>query len=672
MKLTLLQRILFSVLLTLFVVGLYSLDHFNTLFKKVEERSIDYRFLAREARKVYSKKDILIVYIDEEAAKEYGYLTPIPRKLLAKLITDYSNKGAAAIGVDVWLNDFYDKESDDVLEEALKNHGKKVVLFSRMNEDNKSHTQKPVLDRFLKHVNTGFASSLTQEDEVHRWVNLGIDDNKRAFSMEIIKLFSGEYPKNVELVDANSPEAWKLINFTGPASLLENEDNTHSFNIVSAGDWLPKKMIEGKIILIGAAIQGRDQFLTPFSLWGKESQMTFGIELQAMTIDMLLNNIPYEKISSAKFKLYFSIILIVFSFICLSIKGYKAIIFLFTFLVLWFSAVFLLFVYLMTLTPLMTPMVLFILTFIATQLIIQSHDSKHALLLKSNFQHYVSPELVEEMIATGKKPKLGGEKQNLTILFTDLKGFTALSEKMAPEDLVSFLNEYFDIMTNVLKAEGGTLDKYIGDSIMAFYGAPLPLEKHALRACKTALKMQKKLDTWNESHPELDDVSLRIGINTDDVIVGNTGSEKFMNYTVIGDGVNVASRLESINKQFGTKIAISEATLKSVEKSTQSSPFKVRELGLLKVKGKDKARRVYELMDENIKGENSVTDHEKLYSEALKYFQNGNFDNSLNLFIELKKVSTDAIIDFYLSQINFYKKNPPKESWKGEITMLVK
>ena len=189
-------------------------------------------------------------------------------------------------------------------------------------------------------------------------------------------------------------------------------------------------------------------------------------------------------------------------------------------------------------------------------------------------------------------PELGGVDKQLTVFFSDVRGFTTLSESMTPQELLNHLNEYFTVMTNIILEYKGTLDKYVGDEIMCFWGAPLPQEEHALLACQCALRQQKALDELNESWPPEKRISIGIGINSGIMTVGNVGSEGRMNYTLMGDPVNLGARLEGTNKQYGTTIIISEFTYGLVKDQVVA-----RELDNIRVKGKNKPVLIYELID---------------------------------------------------------------------------
>jgi adenylate cyclase len=201
---------------------------------------------------------------------------------------------------------------------------------------------------------------------------------------------------------------------------------------------------------------------------------------------------------------------------------------------------------------------------------------------------------VDELLKNPKMVRLGGEKNILSVLFSDIRGFTSISEKMTAELLVEHLNEYLQAMTDIVIESDGTLDKYVGDEIMAFWGAPIPQEDHALRTCRAAVKMIDVLNELNVNwtalgKPKLD---IGIGINTGEMVVGNMGSASRMNYTLMGDNVNLGARLEGTNKVYGTKIIISEFTYEHVKDHVIA-----RELDLIRVKGKALPVKIYELID---------------------------------------------------------------------------
>jgi len=210
--------------------------------------------------------------------------------------------------------------------------------------------------------------------------------------------------------------------------------------------------------------------------------------------------------------------------------------------------------------------------------------------IRATFGKYLSPKVVDQLVED--PPELGGVDKQLTVLFSDIRSFTSLSESMTPQELVHHLNTYLTAMTDVIFEYGGYLDKYVGDEVMCFWGAPLPQADHAIRACACALRQMERLRELNEKWPESVRINIGIGINSGIMTVGNMGSPSHMNYTLMGDNVNLGARLEGTNKEYGTRIIISEYTYGLVK-----DHFLVRELDNIRVKGKNKPVLIYELID---------------------------------------------------------------------------
>jgi adenylate cyclase len=219
-------------------------------------------------------------------------------------------------------------------------------------------------------------------------------------------------------------------------------------------------------------------------------------------------------------------------------------------------------------------------------------EEKEKKVIQGMFSNYVSKSIVDELIKHPEKLELGGEERNITVLFSDIRGFTTLSEKLTSQELVAHLNEYLSAMTDIIFKYEGTLDKYVGDEIMAFWNAPLEQENHAELACLAALEMMSKLHNLNENWPEDRNLNIGIGMNTGLMTVGNMGSKSRMDYTLMGDNVNLGARLEGTNKIYGTNIIISELTYVEIK-----DQFICRELDNIRVKGKQKPVMIYEVMD---------------------------------------------------------------------------
>ncbi len=241
-----------------------------------------------------------------------------------------------------------------------------------------------------------------------------------------------------------------------------------------------------------------------------------------------------------------------------------------------------------------TPVLLAGLLFVSTTLVFYFFAFSEKRTLKRAFQHYVPPAVVEGIVADPGQLRLGGEKRELTVLFSDIRGFTTLSEAMEPEALVTLMNEYFTAMTDCVFEQRGSLDKYIGDAVMAVFGAPVAQERHALHACRAALAMLASLEELQKGWQVrgLPRIDIGVGINTGPMIVGNMGSASRFNYTVVGDSVNLASRIESLNKQYGTRILLSETTYALVRDEFPG----LREVDQVRVRGREQPVRLYELV----------------------------------------------------------------------------
>lgn len=290
--------------------------------------------------------------------------------------------------------------------------------------------------------------------------------------------------------------------------------------------------------------------------------------------------------------------------------------------------------------------------------------------IKQAFSHYMSDLLVQDLLKHPEKLRLGGEKRVLTVFFSDLAGFTSMSETLTPEEVVTLLNRYLTAMTDIILASGGIIDKYEGDAIMAFWGAPLPQEDHAARACLAALENQARLAELRQEFigMGLPPVHARIGINTGEMIIGNLGSSQRFDFTVIGDSVNLASRLEGAGKEYGTAILISEETYRQARPAVE-----VRELDLLQVKGKQLPVRIYELMAQKGSldaGRKRVSD---LFAEGLGFYRKQEWDEAVTRFNQVLELAPeDGPCKTFIRRCQAYRENPPGPGWDGVHRLTTK
>lgn len=281
------------------------------------------------------------------------------------------------------------------------------------------------------------------------------------------------------------------------------------------------------------------------------------------------------------------------------------------------------------------------------------------------FGQYVPPALVDEMSKKMEEINLDGELKNMSVLFSDVRGFTTISEGMEPKELTQFINGFLTPITEIIHDQRGTIDKYMGDAVMAFWGAPLDDDQHALHALTAAMKMIERMKQLQEDFAAKGwpDIKIGVGVNTGDMNVGNKGSEFRVDYTVLGDAVNLGSRLESLTKQYGVDIIVGETTKHAVPE------FEYRELDRVKVKGKDKPVTIYEPLGPIETVDKSVRKDIKRFNQALHHYRSRNWDEAEREIFALSSVDKERkIYQIYLDRIMLYRENPPPDNWDGSFT----
>jgi adenylate cyclase len=288
-------------------------------------------------------------------------------------------------------------------------------------------------------------------------------------------------------------------------------------------------------------------------------------------------------------------------------------------------------------------------------------------LLRSSFALYLAPQVIDKMLASKKLPVLGGETRDVTVFFSDLAGFASISEKMTPVELVAFMNEYLSAMTDIIESKGGYVDKYIGDSIVAVFGAPADDSDHSSNAAHAALGCRARLDELNRDSAAFKgyDVAHRMGLNSGAALVGNIGSRRRFNYSVMSDAVNVASRLEGANKYYGTTIAASEMTVELT-----GSTFTWRELDAIRVKGRATPVRIYELLAEAGQETSQQAVAAATYAQGLTYWRNREFDAAAKCFERVADVDRPSAL--FLSRANAFAGHPPGPDWEPVTTLDAK
>jgi class 3 adenylate cyclase len=309
--------------------------------------------------------------------------------------------------------------------------------------------------------------------------------------------------------------------------------------------------------------------------------------------------------------------------------------------------------------PLSEPFIaglLALLLMIAWRLVVTDRGQR---LLRRSFALYLAPQVIDRMLASNKLPDLGGETRDVTVFFSDLEGFSAISEKMSPTELVAFINEYLSAMTDIIESKGGYVDKYIGDSIVAVFGAPVDDIDQARHAAEAALLCRAKLDQLNKTSPAFRGLTVahRMGLNSGAALVGNIGSRRRFNYSVMSDAVNVASRLEGANKFYGTTIIASETTV-----TQTGSRFTWRELDAVRVQGRETPVKIYELMalaGEETPQQRAAAD---AYAEGLVHWRKREFAATVACFARV--AGSDKPSALFLKRASEFARRPPGPGWE--------
>jgi len=449
-----------------------------------------------------------------------------------------------------------------------------------------------------------------------------------------------------------------FINYLGPPG----DFPTYSAKAVLEGK-VPAKAFKDKIVLVGATAVGvYDMRVTPFS------GVFPGIEIQATIFDNVLRRNflrlpPYSPLPELLLILVFGV------FLGLVLPRVSAIwVFLIgLYLLMGYLAFnYAVFRYLRVNLDLFYPMLQIFLVTAGINLQSFLAEEKARASLKKAFQSYVAPSVVEEIIKHPERLRLGGERRELTIFFCDIRGFTTLSETLAPEDLAGILHDFLNPMSKIVVKHGGTIDKFMGDAIMALFGAPLHYPNHAYRACETALEMIETLRSldqeWvGQGRPP---IKIGVGINTGMVAVGNMGSDTLFDYTAIGDNVNLASRLEGLNKYYGSEIIVSAFTAAALNQQ-----FILRELDLVRVKGKKQPVAIFELLG-TAPPDPGLAQFLQLYHQGLELFRQRQWEESQTAFsaaLELRP--QDHHCHRHLSLIKQFQVEPPGPEWQGLSVM---
>ena len=675
-----------------------TLRFFEASVGQLESKTVDYRMRTSRTLDADSS-DVRLVLFDSAYVASWPYLSPFPRAALATLIDAASQAGARAIGLDVYLDKRFTTldsldHGDEKLRAAIQRAGN-VVLVGPTDGSSSQRTWLPPDPYFADVAAAVACADLPTPFETIRDGVLTVRTDKGlipSFSLALYAKAKGlkldslmqETARTGELTLPGMPPAYaKLprdatqtipIFFEGPPSRTDREDGTFKalsgFAVARAGQFGAAGFLDlrDRIVIIGSGFHDSERFRTPFydaphQDDGKIFGWTYGAEIHANALQNLLSS-RFPKPLSAGWQLFQALAIAIIVSLVTFARGAKwgaAAAFLLALPTALLALV--VFERSAVVVPIVAPALSALFSFLGATSYVSIVEGKEKRMIKGAFGKFVSPVIVDQLVADPKRLKLGGERRLISVLFSDMTGFTAMSETMEPERLVQILNEYLDEMADVIINSGGTLDKYIGDAIMAFYGAPAAMEDHAAACCRTALEMQRKLAEMNEryrtEHPGWPVLQMRIGVNSGMPVVGNIGGKKRFDYTALGDTVNLSARLEPACKIYGVRIMIGQAT-----REYAGDRIQVRELDFLAVYGKQEPIRVYELLGWQGDDLGEKAEVITYYNRGLSAFRDRDFELALQYFRAALEVDpTDRPSALYIERCEEYMVDPPPADW---------
>ena len=672
------------------------------VFAHSEDVWTDFLFRWRAAELTTSDPRIILAAVDDETGKKYGF--PLPRVVYARLLDKLKGYGVKASTFDVMF--FESRPGDAELEAATRRFGNVVHVY-RFDEklvDVPGHDPMQVIELHepitpLKKAarSLGYASVQNVLDpdghlRKSQLFDLRIQDprdmSQIGANMDAVSVASllGTPLADLRARYAEPQPRPQFINFRRPQEWLRHEKRdeaekregktanlptvSSAYRTISVLDLLDGELtpaqraaLKGSLVLIGSTAIGYfDHYPNPFDPTAP------GMEFHANSIDNTLR----DDFLRATPRLYMLLVVLAMIWLPLVLLRFPPVVS--NGAVAGVLAFWCLFTYWTfcrgTRTEFVSPAVALGLSFLALTVRRVLTESAQKKYIQHTFGQFVSPDVVEKLVQDPSLVKLGGEKRTMTVLFLDIAHFTTISEKMSPETLIQFLNKYLSALSQVIHEHKGTVDKYIGDCIMAFWNAPLDDAEHRAHACLAAVECQQKIAELNKDlDPNLPEVpAIRIGLNAGEMTVGLTGSEKKLAYTVIGDEVNLGSRLEGANKFFGSHIMVSESVYAGAQDMVEA-----RELGRVLVVGKAIPIRVYELLAK--KGQLSAAWQKALpfYNKGLAHYYKREYDQALVAFEGvIKIIPKDGPTEHYVNTSRDYAAIPPDKDWDGVIKLTAK
>lgn len=683
----------------------YVLTHwqlFEGTIGQAETRTVDYRMRSASDPAPQESRVALLLF-DSATVKAWPYEVPFPRPILADLVEIAAEAGADVIGLDVFLerrNEALDERfgpGDARLRAAIEEAGNVILAAPTIETDAGRVLVEP--DPYFAEVAAGVATVdvPTPYETVRDFVltvrtadgtlvpGFALAAYAAAQGMDLDSLLLAAQrqgrlalpglPARFGMLDEDAVQVAPLL-FTGPPSRTDRDDGSFvavSADVVQSLQELPPEFrdpgflpFQDRVVLLGSGFHAEERFRTPFyderDDTGAIRGWTYGVEVLATALQNLLSGrmpVPLGRAATAGLLLLVTALVTAATFWRGVTWGAVAGVLLLTGEI---AVAWALFAERQLHVPIVGPMLAGVFAFIGASSYTSIVEGKEKRRIRGAFSKYLAPAVVSELVEDPSRLKLGGEKRPVTLMFTDLAGFTSLSETMEPEALLSLLNEYLDEMVAIVLHEGGTLDKYIGDAIMAMYGAPNAMDDHPLRACRSALRMQRRLKQLNDGWAELGrpPLHMRVGINTGTPVVGNIGGEQRFDYTALGDAVNLAARLEPACKTYGVDTMISGNTREAAGEGIMT-----RELDLLAVYGKVEPVGVFELI--GLAGETLDETQQELlrhYESGIEAYRNRDFELALQYLQAASGVDPqDGPTLLYLERCRNFLVTPPPADW---------
>ncbi len=604
---------------------------------------------------------ITIVGIDEPSFAQIGKQFPWPRRIHADLLDQLNRAGAMVVAFDLIFSEPQNDEDDGRFAEAIAKYGN-VVLSAHMAIQETQYARQwtrveplPIFKR--AGAANGFADIPRDIDGVLRRMPEGQD----VFWREIVRRASLLRPGL--LTEPPSLEG-KMIGYLGPDRPERTYPYVHYYQALHADTDLPPDAFRDQIVIVGRYVQaametggGEDSHATPFT--AATGFVTPGVEIHANALESALSG---RSITPLGWHWNLALLIIAIGTSATLMRRWRP----FVSAGLGIALLSVIAVgdwWLFSNHNLWPPVLAAMFSVVTVYAGLGGHayfsEQRQRRETRRAFSLYLAPEVVDEIMAHPEKLKLGGERREITLLFTDLKGFTNIAEQLGPEQVAQLLNEHFSRATTIIKQHGGTVNRFIGDSIMAIWGAPLADEKHALNACLAARNMQLDMAKLREDFSQrgLPPIFMRVGIHTGPAIVGNLGAADRFDYTAIGDSVNLASRLEGVNKAYGTEILISNKTANLLEDA-----LPLRQVDRVIVKGKTEAVDIFTF--------SADATLNQWTTDALRAYWAQRWDDSEAIWRKLLAAHPeDKIASIYLERIAAIRELPPATDWECAVAL---